>query len=237
VKLGYQLFPGRDFGIVGFLQYVQHGFRVHLVKIRLAVDEYAGRGRDLVAQALLLGGDQLVAGLGIAECAFKRGAIDPRCHGPLGKDSRGKAVEALVDQQSERPQAAELGGAPSNASGRRSGKGTVKTHWVAYPSLLCRCSLNRGSTFVRNEEPTNEESMGGRYGFELPLGDDQNPLTVTGTELCVVVPVPSSHPMPQHCTAPPLNNAQVWVSPAAMATAFEMPGTGTELSVVVPLPS
>ena len=47
--------------------------------------------------------DQLVAGLGIAERAFERGAIDPRCHGPLGKDSRGKAVEALVDQQGERP--------------------------------------------------------------------------------------------------------------------------------------
>jgi hypothetical protein len=40
----YQLFLGRDFGIVGFLQHVQHSFHVHLVEIGLAVDESLATG-------------------------------------------------------------------------------------------------------------------------------------------------------------------------------------------------
>ena len=67
------------------------------------------------------------------------------------------------------------------------------------------------------------------------------PLTSTGVELSVVVPLPSSPYQfsPQQRTEPPARRAHVWKPPEAIASAVVMPLTATEveLSVVVPLPS
>ena len=35
----------------------------------------------------------------------------------------------------------------------------IKLRQVAYPNPFCRCSLNRGNIFAKDEEPTKEESM------------------------------------------------------------------------------
>jgi hypothetical protein len=67
------------------------------------------------------------------------------------------------------------------------------------------------------------------------------PETVTGTELSVVVPLPSSPKLfaPQQRTEPPLSNAQARDQYALIAVASVIleTVTGTELLVVVPLPS
>src|ERR1035437_8557912 len=67
------------------------------------------------------------------------------------------------------------------------------------------------------------------------------PLTATGVELSVVVPLPSSPgPLdPQQRTELSVRRAQVWRKPAEIVVAVVMPltATGVELFVVVPSPS
>ena len=67
------------------------------------------------------------------------------------------------------------------------------------------------------------------------------PLTETGVELLVVLPLPSSPAMlePQHSILWLERRAQVWMEPALTWVAFVTPvtGTGVELWVVLPLPS
>ena len=67
------------------------------------------------------------------------------------------------------------------------------------------------------------------------------PLTATGVERSVVVPLPSSDKAltPQHSTVPPERRAQVSKTPALTAVAFVMPltETGVGLPISVPLPS
>ena len=64
----------------------------------------------------------------------------------------------------------------------------------------------------------------------------QNPLTVTGTELFVVVPSPSMPPLlfPKHWTEPLLSTTQVELIEAPTAMALVMPETVTGTVLDVP---